>query len=57
MSDTISNFNALDITTVCQRVVKDCFAGKLELTAVPDNLKAIGITPKATQNYIEQITQ
>jgi hypothetical protein len=38
-------------------VIEDCLAGKLELTAVPDNLKAIGITPEAAQDYIEQITQ
>ena len=58
MSDTASNSaDASDITTACQKVVEDCLAGKIELIAVPDNLKAIGITPKAAQDYIEQITQ
>jgi hypothetical protein len=38
-------------------VVEDCLARKLELTVVPNNLKAIGITPEAAQDYIEQITQ
>ena len=57
MSDIASNFDASDITTTCQMVVEDCLAEKLELTVVFDNLKAIGITPKAAQDYIEQITQ
>jgi hypothetical protein len=58
MSETASNsLNASDITAACQKVIKDCIAGKIELTMVPDNLKAIGITSKAAQDYIEQITQ
>jgi hypothetical protein len=58
MSETASNSaDVTDITTACQMVVEDCLAGKIELTAVPDNLKAIGITPEAAQDYIQQITQ
>ena len=58
MSETASNsLDASDITATCQKVIEDCVAGKIELTMVPDNLKAIGITPEAAQNYIEQITQ
>ena len=58
MSDTASNsIDASDITAACQMVVEDCLAGKIELTAVPDNLKATGITPEAAQDYIEQIAQ
>ena len=58
MSDTASNsLDVLDITTACQMVVEDCLTGKIELTAVPNNLKAIGITPEAAQDYIKQIIQ
>ena len=58
MSDTASNsFDASDITTACQKVVEDCLAGKIDLGVVSDNLRAIGITPEAAQDYIEQITQ
>ena len=58
MSNTASNSSdASDITTACQKVVEDCLAGNIELGAVPDSLKAIGITPEAAQDYIEQITQ
>lgn len=58
MSDTISNSpDASDITTACQMVVEDCLAGKMELNAVADNLKAIGVTPEAAQDYVEQIVQ
>jgi hypothetical protein len=58
MSDTISNSgDATDITIACQTVVEDCLAGRIELIAVPDNLRAIGITPEAAQDYVEQITQ
>jgi hypothetical protein len=38
-------------------VIDDCLGGKIELAAVPDNLRAIGITPEAAQDYIEQITR
>jgi hypothetical protein len=48
---------ALDITTTCQIIVEDCLSGKIELTTVPDNLKAIRITPEPPQDYIKQITQ
>jgi hypothetical protein len=58
MSDTLSNSpDVSDITAACQTVVEDCIAGKIELVAVPENLKAIEITPEAAQDYIEQITQ
>jgi hypothetical protein len=58
MSKTISDSpDASDVTTACQIVVEDCLSGRMELTAVPDNLKAIGITPEAAQDYIEQIVQ
>ena len=58
MSDTVSNStDALNLTTTCQKVVEDCLAGKMELSQVSEKLKAIGITPEATQDYIEQITQ
>src|ERR1700677_5379471 len=58
MSDTASNsFNASDVTTACQMVVEDCLAGKIELGAVLDNLRAFGITPEAAQDYIKQISQ
>ena len=58
MSNTASNSSdASDITTTCQKVVEDCLAGNIELGSVPESLKAIGITPEAAQDYIEQITQ
>ena len=56
MSNTASNSSdALDITTTCQKVVEDCLAGNIELGAVPDSLKAIGITPEVAQGYIKHI--
>ena len=58
MSETASNsLNALDITAMCQKVIEDCVAGKIELIAVPDNLKTIGITLEVAQDYIKQIAQ
>ena len=58
MSETISDSpDATDVTTACQMVVEDCLSGKMELSAVADSLKAIGITPEAAQDYIEQIVQ
>src|ERR1700722_17018504 len=58
MSDTISNSaDATDITIACQTVVEDCLAGRIELITVPDNLRAIGITPEVALDYVEQITQ
>jgi hypothetical protein len=58
MSDTISNSpDASDITTACQMVIEDCLAGKMELSTVADNLKAIGVTPEAAQDYVKQIVQ
>jgi hypothetical protein len=59
MSDTATSISpdVSDITTACQMVVEDCLAERIELMAVPDNLRAIGITPEAAQDYIEQITQ
>jgi len=43
--------------TTTSTIVDDCLGGKIELAAVPDNLRAIGITPEAAQDYIEQITR
>ena len=58
MSDNISNSaDATDIIIACQTVVEDCLAGRIELIAVPDNLRRIGITPEAALDYIKQITQ
>jgi hypothetical protein len=47
MSETASNsLNALDITAMCQKVIEDCVAGKIELIAVPDNLKPLELLLK-----------
>jgi len=52
MSETICNYaDAMDITIACQTVVEDCLAGRIELIAVPNNLRRIGITPEAALDY------
>ena len=44
-------------SSVCQLVVRDCLAGKIGITAVPNNLRALGISPEVAQDYIDQIIQ
>ena len=58
MSDTAStSVDVSDITTTCQMVVDNYLAGKIELVAISDNLRAIVITPEEAQDYCKQITQ